>query len=184
MNLPSNTLQTTIADVSLEAPDVAHDAAQALLWFTSPYGKETLQRMGNTNDVATITPTLKQQQKIWQDFVNLEKSGVQTTWAIRYKQQTIGVIWIEHAATDTLSAPSIHILIGDKTHRGKGFGVAAMQAVIMYVQATLHVPALYSRHLANNFAIAHINKKLGFMNDGKPYQDSDDLVWQNVVLKT
>lgn len=175
-------IQTPIDGLALVRPDPSRDALFALSWFESPHGRETLILMGNPPYKIT-TPTLKEEIDRVHEFLKLEKEGKQLTWMIRYDNQTIGAVWLELQDTDNVKSPAFHIMIGDKSYRGKGFGRVIMQAMINYVKDTLKSKVLYSRHLTNNSGIAHLSDSLGFVNDGPPYKDSDELEFQNIKLE-
>ena len=163
-------------------PDPNRDASFALSWFESPHGKETLILMGNPAHKIT-TPTLKEETDRIHEFLKLEKEGKQLTWMIRYDDKTIGAVWLELQDTDNVKSPAFHIMIGDKSYRGKGFGSVIGQAMINYAKDTLNSKVLYSRHLINNSGIAHLTNSLGFVNDGPQYKDSDGLEFQNIKLE-
>jgi RimJ/RimL family protein N-acetyltransferase len=175
-------IHTTINELTLECPDPSRDAPFALIWFKSPYGKETLMLMGNPEHKISI-PTLQQETDRIQDFLKLEKENKQLTWMIRYDDKTIGAAWLELNDTEHLKSPAFHIMIGDKNYRGKGIGRTVMQAMINYAKNILKAKTLYSRYLVNNKAIAYLSESFGFTKDGKPYKDSDGLEFQNIKLK-
>lgn len=175
-------IETSIKGLTLTRPDPDRDASFALGWFESSYGKETLLLMGNVEGKLS-TPSLKEETNRINDFLKLEKENKQLTWMIRYDNKTIGATWLELQDTGYVESPAFHIMIGDKSYRGKGFGKAIMQEMINYTKNVLKSKALYSRYLTSNLGIAHINNAFGFINDGKPYKDSDGLEFQNVKLE-
>lgn len=169
------------AGVTLVAPDADRDAPSALSWFNSPHGKETLLLMGNAEHEIGDS-TLEREKKTILEFLELEKAGEQLTWAIRQADKTLGAVWIVLKDSDTLKAPSVHIMIGDKASRGKGIGRAVLLAVIQFINHDLHIPVIYSRHLVSNAAIARLLYSLDFVETGSVYKDENDLSWQNVIL--
>jgi RimJ/RimL family protein N-acetyltransferase len=138
--------------------------------------------MGNAEDKIDA-PSIKEETDRINDFLKLEKENRQLTWMIRYNNRTIGAVWLELQDTDYVKSPAFHIMIGDKSYRGKSFGAAIMEEMITYTKDILKSPVLYSRHLTSNSGIAHLNKAFGFMKDGEPYQDDDGLEFQNVKLE-
>lgn len=169
-------------DVQLVKPNVIRDVSFALGWFAHPEGRQTLLSMGNADH--EIDPsTVEGERKTIQEFIDLESENRQITRMIVVDQKTIGLVWIELLENHGVKAPSVHIMIGDPEYRGKGIGSAAMEAAIQYVTNVVGEQTVYSRHLASNEAIAAVNAKLGFVNDGDQYEDENGLVWQNVVIR-
>lgn len=175
-------IQTSTNGLLLTRPDPDRDAPFAFDWFESPHGKETLLLMGNSAHKIKA-PSLNEETSRIHDFLRLEKENKQLTWTIRYDGKTIGAVWLELQDTDNVKAPAFHIMIGDKSYRGKGFGRAIMQEMITYTKDILKSKVLYSRHLTSNSGIAHLNDTFGFVTDGAPYKDSDGLEFQNVKLE-
>jgi RimJ/RimL family protein N-acetyltransferase len=175
-------IRTSIENLTLTRPIPDRDASFALDWFESPYGKETLLLMGNVESKLR-TPSIREETDRINNFLRLEKENKQLTWMIRYNNKTIGAVWLELQDTDYVKSPAFHIMIGDKSYRGKGFGKAIMQEMITHTKNILKSRVLYSRHLTSNLGIAHLNSAFGFMNDGEPYQDNDGLEFQNVKLE-
>ena len=174
-------MQSDNPNVQLLPPDPARDAPFVLSWFERAEGHATLLSMGNAED--EIEPSsIEGEEAIMQEFIDLEKEGKQITRVIVVDQQTIGVVWIELFENHNVQPPSIHIMIGNPDYRGKGIGKSAMQAAIDYVKNTLHLKTIYSRHLANNTPVTHLNKSLGFEDDGLPYTDNNGLKWQNIKM--
>lgn len=171
-------IHTKLSGLTLSRPDPKRDASFALEWFTSPYGNETLLSMGNPQH-AIASPTLAGEESTLRSFLDLEKAGKQLTWMMRMDNKTIGAAWIELEKQGTVRAPSIHLMIGDASYRGKGIGQMVMRFMIDYVRDVLKGDCVYSRNLVSNEKIAHINAKLGLVNDGEPYVDEDGLLWQN-----
>lgn len=175
-------IQTPISGLILAHPVPSRDAPFALSWFESPHGKETLLLMGNPGHKIT-TPTIKEETARIYEFLRLEKENTQLTWMIRYHDTTIGAVWLELQDTDHVTSPALHIMIGDKNYRGRGFGKIVMREMIDYARNILKAKVLHSRHLVSNEGITHLNKSLGFIKDGQSYRDADGLEFQNVTLK-
>lgn len=172
------TLATAIPELSLSDPLPERDAPFAYEWFKASSGRDTLLKMGNAPHEITES-SIESETAIIRDFLVLETEGKQHTWMIRYEDKTIGAAWIELVKNHSVQAPSVHLMIGDPSYRGKGLGRATMNALISYLideGATI----IYSRHLVNNKIIASLNHSLGFIADGKPYADENGLIWQNI----
>ena len=176
-----HTLRTPVDNLELVSPDPNRDAPSALQWFSSPSGKETLLFMGNAPDDIG-EPTLEGETETIEEFLTLEQEGKQVTWMIRYDSKTIGAAWIELEENHGVKPPSIHIMIGDKSYRGKGIGKATMNALIEFIKTETNYGTIYSRHLKNNVAVEAMNHSLGFTNDGEPYVDENELEWQNIIM--
>ena len=174
-------LATTVDGLELVAPIPERDAPFAVEWFSSPSGRETLLLMGNApEDISP--PTLKGETKTIEEFLQLEQEGKQLSWMIRYDDKTLGAAWIELTENHGVQPPSIHIMIGDKSYRGRGIGKATMQALIDYINNETHYGTIYTRHLKNNVVVEAMNRSLGFKNDGRPYIDENGLEWQKIIM--
>jgi RimJ/RimL family protein N-acetyltransferase len=137
--------------------------------------------MGNAEH--EIEPsTVESETAILREFIELEEEQKQITRMIVVNHMTIGVVWIELQENHGVHPPSIHIMIGNPDYRGKGIGKSVMQAAIDYVRGDLHLDTIYSRHLANNTAVASLNQSLGFEKDGSPYADENGLVLQGIKI--
>lgn len=166
-------------DITLLPPDVERDAPYAHAWFMRPEGRATLLSMGNVES-AIQKSTLAGEQRIMQEFIDLERDGKQITRAIITGGKTIGVVWIELVENHGVTPPGLHIMIGDPDYRGKGIGRAVMESALDYIRDVLHHDVVYTRHLVRNLPVAKLNASLGFQADGDPYTDEDGLEWQNI----
>lgn len=174
-------MYTNDPTISLLPPDIDRDMPFALSWFQRPEGHATLLSMGNAEH--EIEPsTIESETAILREFIELEEQQKQITRMIIVDHMTIGVVWIELQENHSVQPPSIHIMIGNPDYRGKGIGKSVMQAAIDYIRNTLHLNTIYSRHLANNTAVANLNQSLGFEKVGSPYTDSNGLVWQSIKM--
>lgn len=176
------TLTTGVADLTLISPSPDRDAPFALKWFNSRFGKETFFLMKNASNHQRSSVPLSEREVI-ADFIKLEEENKQLTWMIRYKDITIGAVWIDLVATSKVKAPAIHLMIGDVGYRNKGIGREVITRMIEYVSKELGGDELYSRHLASSFISEKLFASLGFVNDGDVYNDKNRLTWQNVYLK-
>jgi predicted GNAT family N-acyltransferase len=174
-------LQTPIPGLTLIKPNPSRHAPITLSWFTSENGRETLLLMGNAEHEIE-TPSLDSEQQTLQEFVDLEAKNEQLTWMIELKRHVIGVAWIELTKNHNVLPPSVHLMIGDKTYRGRGVGKVVMQTLIQYINDTTDSPAIYSRHLKSNVVVTKMNQSLGFINDKQPYVDDNGLEWQYIKL--
>lgn len=174
-------LHTSSAHLTMIDPIPLLHAPVTLSWFESEYGKETLLLMGNAEH-EIITPTLDSEMKILEEFIDLRKANKQLTWMLQFKQEIVGVAWIELTENHDVRPPSIHLMIGNKDYRGKGIGKTTMLALIQYIKDNIKTPEIYSRHLKSNTVVANMNQRLGFTNEGASYTDDNGLEWQNVKL--
>ncbi len=166
---------------TLEKPNPAKDAPFAVAWFAGDTGKGTLLSMGNAES-EIVESTLDGETKKLEEFVALEEQNKQVTWMIHADDKTIGAVWIELEDTDDVQAPAVHLMIGDGAYRGKGIGAAVLKDTLRYAYGNLPYADIYSRHLVSNAGAATLLKKAGFEPDEKPYNDANDLEWQNVKL--
>jgi GNAT superfamily N-acetyltransferase len=173
-------LSTSIPELVLTNPLPERDAAFALSWFDSEFGRDTLLKMGNAPD-EIHEPTLEGELATIKEFLTLESDGKQKTWMMRYGEATIGAAWIDLVESHGVKAPSIHLMIGDPSFRGKGLGRATMSAMINYLKENGN-EFIYSRHLVSNEVVTGLNHSLGFSKDGQPYIDNNGLEWQNIKL--
>jgi len=66
-----NTIKVS-PDLELVPPDPDRDAYFALAWFDSPYGKDTLLKMGNSESEIK-KPSLEGEKKTLEEFIQLER---------------------------------------------------------------------------------------------------------------
>lgn len=139
-------MKTDRADVQLLVPNVERDAPFSLGWFSRSEGRQTLLSMGNAeHEIAEST--LEGEKATIQEFIDLEKDKKQITRMIASGGITIGAVWIELFRNHDVEAPSVHIIIGNPTYRGRGIGTSAMKAAINYAIDILGATIIYSRHL-------------------------------------
>lgn len=170
-------IQTKMPDLYLTNPNIKNDPIISVDWLTGELGTETLRLMGNT--IANSQPsTLAAEEQRIREFIT---STIQRTWSVFYKTKTVGAIWVDLKPNEHLASPSIHIMIGDPTARGKGIGQAAMEAAINLLEQEGGYQAVYSRHVTENIGSAKLLAKVGFINDGAEYTDVDGLTFQNVI---
>ncbi len=177
-----NDIQTSLAGLTLTRPNPERDAPFAYSWFNSEYGRDTLLRMGNTDEQIGI-PSLDKEVQTLETFLELEQTNKQLTWMMRIDNKSVGAVWIELLDTEHVKSPAVHIMIGDYSYRGQGIGTASMRAMIAIARDDLMAEYLYSRHLASNAIIIRLNQLLGFENDGLPYKDANGLLFQNIKLR-
>jgi RimJ/RimL family protein N-acetyltransferase len=175
-------LFTSIPELVLTNPVPERDAPFALSWFEAKTGRDTLLKMGNTPDEITET-SLENELTTLEGFLTLENEGKQKTWMLCYGEVTIGAAWIDLIKNHGVEAPSVHLMIGDPSYRGKGIGKAAMNTMITYLKMNGN-NTIYSRHLVSNEAVTGLNRSLGFIPDGQNYIDENGLEWQNIKLSS
>jgi len=173
-------LSTRIPELVLTNPVPDRDANFALSWFESKTGKDTLLKMGNAPDEIN-EPSLEGELATLEEFLSLEDEGKQKTWMLRYGEITIGAAWIDLVENHGVEAPSVHLMVGDPSFRGKGIGKATMNAMITYLKENGN-DTIYSRHLVSNEVVTGLNRSLGFVPDGQSYVDKNGLEWQNIKL--
>lgn len=173
----TNELLSKDESVKLVRPDVARDAKLGVKWLEGEAGRNTLKLMGVTD--AENRPTdIKQEWSRVSDFLtNID----QINWMIEKDGEIVGTIWVDLEPTDYLKAPSIHIMIGDPVARGQGAGGRAFETVAGWLEKEHGESIIYTRHLVDNIGATRLEENAGFQNDGEPYNDSDGLLWQNMI---
>lgn len=171
-------VSTDVAGLSLVRPNIEQDAPLAVQWLAGPAGRETLRLMGNTAE-HNKPSTLEEEQMRLREFITAIN---QETWMIRFRDKTVGAVWLSLDATDYLHAPSIHIMLGDPSVRGQGIGRAVIKTLIERLKNSSQYEYLYSRYLTENAGSARLLNTAGFTEDGQSYQDEDGLSFQNVKL--
>lgn len=171
-------LHTSNPDVLLIEPNLERDAPLGVEWINCSEGYKTLQLMGVTEKDNKPT-TLEHEQRRVQDFI---ANPNQLNWMISLDSKVVGCVWADIYDTEYLKSPSVHIMIGDTSTRGKGAGTATIGTVLEYLKQQGY-KKVYSRYLIINNGSKKLLTKMGFYNDGSSYEDSDRLVWQNVIMK-
>jgi len=172
-------LGTSMPELKLVTPDVDRDAPISVGWLEGESGKDTLRLMGNAEKDIKPTDLEAEKQRI-REFLTTKD---QIVWTLQYDSKSVGAVWVDLKPTEYLSAPAVHMMIGDPEVRGKGIGASATQAIVRYLKEENKYAHLYSRHLAHNQAARALLKKAGFDNSGEPYSDNDGLEWQNVRMR-
>ena len=172
-------IKTELSDLILVGPNILTDPEVAVPWLEGEAGRDTLRLMGSTEEHNKPSTINEEEQRV-RSFVT---STNQRTWMLNYQDKTVGAIWVDLKLSDYLSAPSIHLMIGDPKVRGFGIGRAAVLAVINLLSEEGTNKVLYSRHLVENLGSAKLLAKIGFTKAGDAYYDSDGLEFQNVLLK-
>ena len=171
-------LATKVSGLKLVTPDVNRDPLYAVKWLEGEAGRETLRRMGNTEE--EIRPiTLETEKERIQGFLDSKKTII---WTMSLDGKPVGAIWVDLEPTKYVPGPAVHIMIGDMSARGRGVGKGALLAVINYLRRTDDNQFVYSRYLTSNAIAGSLLSSAGFSDLGKPY-DEKGLQWQNVVLK-
>lgn len=173
-------LSTYMPELALTEPVPERDAVFAVGWFDSDSGLDTLLKMGNAPHEITGT-SIEKELATLREFLSLEEQSIQKTWMIRYGEKTIGAAWIDLIENHSVKAPSIHLMIGDPSFRGRGIGRSVMNAMINYLEENGR-KSIFSRHLVSNTVVARLNQSIGFIADGESYIDENGLEWQNIKL--
>ena len=162
----------------LVEPDIERDAQLGVEWLSGDLGRQTLRSMGVTDEHNQPT-TLEQERERVRDFI---EGTDQLNWMIEYDGRVVGSVWVDLTNAEYVPVPSIHIMIGDPSVRGKGVGFASTRAVVDHLRAQGN-KTIYSRHLAHNQPAAKLLGDLGFVPLDEAYSDADGLNWQNVRLE-
>lgn len=168
-------LATSDVDVKLIEPDIERDAPLGVQWLAGESGRNTLELMAVAPANNKPTSLYHEKARV-RDFI--EKDD-QLNWMIESKKRVVGAVWVDLCTVGTLPAPSVHIMIGDTSDRGKGIGRTVISAVITYLKEQGY-DTVYSRHLSKNHVIQRLFIQLGFQELDAAYVDEDGLEFQNV----
>ncbi|MCK9641707.1 MAG: GNAT family N-acetyltransferase [Prolixibacteraceae bacterium] len=164
-------------DVKLVKPDVERDVLLGMQWMAGEMGKQTMRLMGAVIDDNFGSNEQEETERISGFLTNPD----QLNWMVEYKGKVVGAVWVDLICKYEVKPPSVHIMIGDESARGKGVGPAAEGAVLDYLVAQGKVP-IFSRTLANNERMLHVAiDKLGYKKDGPLYTDKEGLTWQYLI---
>ena len=170
-------LETINSQMQPIEPNVERDSALSFTWLEGEIGKRTLSLMG-VPDKENQGSSLEAERARVQGFIEGQD---QLNWTIKCEEKIVGSIWVDLKKSDHVPAPSIHIMIGDVSARGKGVGDASARAVLGYmIQKGEHT--IYSRRLVKNQDVAKLFDRNGFEKLGESYRDGDGLEWQNVIF--
>jgi RimJ/RimL family protein N-acetyltransferase len=168
-------LETENPSIHLVEPVLERDALLGVHWLEGDIGRNTLQLMGVSKEYNKESTIEKEKERVT-EFIE-DKS--QLNWMIEYDGQVVGTVWADLEPKHGVPSPSIHIMIGDSTVRGKNVGFTASSRVVKYLEE-MGQETIYSRHLAENTKAKDMLRRLGFKDMGEPYIDQDGLEWQNV----
>jgi RimJ/RimL family protein N-acetyltransferase len=166
-------------DIKLVKPDVERDVPLGMRWMAGEMGKQTMRLMGAVID-DDFGPNEQDEIERYNEFLSKQD---ELNWMIEYKGKIIGTVWADLVYKYEVKPPSVHIMIGDVSARGKGVGTMAEAAVMNYLFEQGH-KTIHSRALVKNARVMHIAiDKLGYKKDGDEYTDEEGLAWQNLILE-
>jgi len=171
-------METENPDVKLIEPDVERDAPLSMQWLDGELGRQTLSLMG-VPDKENKPTTLELEKQRVEKFL---EDDTELNLMIEFQGKVVGSVWAHLTPSEHLEAPSVHIMIGDPSVRGRGVGSAAMNKLIETLTEQGN-KTIYSRHLVSNVGPKVLLESLGFKVDGPTYSEND-LEWQNVILRT
>ncbi len=171
-------LETNNPLIQLVEPDIERDPPLSLHWLEGELGRNTLSLMG-VADEDNRASTLERECERIKDFI--EKDN-QLNWMVQLEGRVVGSVWVDLLSTEEVSAPALHIMIGDANARGCGAGSASVWAVADYLKQQGE-EVLHSRRLVKNKVAAKLLEESGFELAGETYVDQDGLEWQNAALK-
>ena len=163
--------------IRLTEPVVERDSRLGVEWLSGEMGKKTLELMGNVPE-EIVEPSLELEANRIHEFL---QTSDQLYWMIEVENKVAGAVWIDLVAKESVKAPSVHIMIGDPSVRGKGVGKVAFETVLNWLVNVRKEKTVYTRHLVNNEAAYKLISDLNFKKDGDPYTDNDGLLWQNEI---
>lgn len=165
-------------DLMLINPNVDRDAPIATKWMQGSVGQRTQRSMGiPPQDIHEHT--LAESRDLFEYFISTQDEIV---WTIQYKGKIGGVVEVGMNIAPEEQGPSLSIMVGDVSLRGKGVGSRAMRRVIEYLFAKGY-SEVNARYLIDNDASRAMNKSVGMQETGRSYVDEDGLEWQNVRVQ-
>lgn len=174
-------LDTENVAIRLVEPSIERDAELSVAWLNGELGRITMLSMGNSSDEvdAMLPTTIEKESERVKDFINRDD---QLNWMIQCEGTVIGSVWVDLYDSAVVPGPSVHIMIGDPSARGKGVGSATIKTVIEYLEQQGHKD-IYSRHLTSNKAADELLKYFDFIDLGEPYPENN-LQFQNLIRKS
>ena len=125
----------------------------------------------------------------WRECIKLEVTDEQSNWVASnvkslaqsafepddqlvplgvYNNDTmVGFVMYGHPLHEERRVWAISRLMIDKAHQGKGYGRAAMKAVIQRISAEPDCDNIYISYEPDNIAAAKLYENLGFIDDGQ-----------------
>lgn len=162
--------------VTLVPIDPSKHAFTVTDWLQGNDGRETLLSMGMPE--ARIHESTKETE--YAQLNTIATSDHERAWMIKYQDAIVGILEIELQASQDISAPSISIMIGDKSVRKRGIGKTIILSTVQYLRAEGHLK-IYARRLIDNAASAGLLAACGFVDYDTAYTDEHGLVWQNMI---
>jgi diamine N-acetyltransferase len=135
------------------------DLERTLKWHNDPDLYRTLGGI--------FRPVSRQTEAEW-----LEKAA---RWSVDSVQLAICVAASgEHVGNIALKSidsvrrhAELHVFLGETDQRGKGFGAAAIRALLTHARADLGLNRIYLEVLADHVAAIHVYEKCGFQPEGR-----------------
>lgn len=164
-------------ELQLIEPDINRDPPIGIQWMSGVEGEKTQRLMGIApNDIHEHT--FAEEVELFKNFISTDDEIV---WMIEYQGKIIGIVEVGTKIPPEENGPSISIMLGDASARGKGIGKRVMTRVIEYLFSLGHVEVT-ARYIEGNSASEAMNVSLGMQKVGQAYVDEDGLKWQNVRL--
>lgn len=111
----------------------------------------------------------------------LEKKDERLTWIIRVDGKKIGTMSLQLTESDDLDVPALSFVLDEASYEN-GIAKQALKEPMRYAYGNLPYEFLYARYLKSNKTDEKLLSSLDFESDGKPYEDDEGQLWQNVKL--
>ena len=142
--------------VVLRPLDKATDLEFCQRWINDP---------GVRHFLMNAWPLSLEQEAKWFDGMINDKSNILLGIVIKESKELIGVMSLNQI--DWINRTAITgSWIGDKKHRGQGYGTDAKMALLAYAFLTLNLRKICSSAIAFNDASLRFNAKCGYKEEG------------------
>jgi len=109
-------------------------------------------------------------------------SEINLAICLKTSREHIGNIYLRHINWISRNA-NLHILIGEKKNRAKGYGQSAIRQLLSYAFDHLNLKRVYLEVLADNKAATHVYQKCGFKIEGTMHNHVfKNGGWKNVIM--
>ena len=166
------------SNIRLIIPNPKIHAHESIKWLTGENGRENMRLMGCLVD-GDFMPRLKDEVRRLKSML---KSKTEYMLMIEHRGKVVGQLELWTQQLDKVPTPSVSILIGCPSMRGKSIGSEVLSAAHKILESvgfgSCHTRALMANQLSNSFYT-----KNGYKKSGSPYHDNFGLIWQNYSIQ-
>ena len=106
-----------------------------------------------------------EKEKKWVESIVGDNSAIRLMVCLKESNKTIGMVTLADVNYINRSAHS-HILIGDKTEWGKGYGTVALRQLLTYAFEEMGLHRVEAMVLESNVGSVKMHKKCGYTEEG------------------